>query len=117
MTAIAVVLGAFGTHGLRGKIGYDLLEIYQTGTYYLLVHSLGMMIYGLWFNLLANTDKIKCWPALLFLVGSFIFTGSLYAITFTSIRSFGMITPIGGVLFILAWFGFANQVRTQSVKK
>ncbi len=107
-TGVSIILGAFGTHSLKGKIGYDLLQIYETGTHYLLVHSLAIIIYGLWINLMAN-EKTKCWPAIAFLVGSFIFTGSLYAITFTAIRGFGMITPIGGLLYIAGWFGFAAQ--------
>ena len=66
LTGLAVILGAFGTHGLQGKIGYDLLDIYKTGTYYLLVHALGLILFGM--------SKIeKLWPAWCFGIGSLIF--------------------------------------------
>jgi uncharacterized membrane protein YgdD (TMEM256/DUF423 family) len=108
LAMLAVVFGAFGTHGLRGKIGYDLLQIYETGTYYMMVHAFAIMIYGIWFAL-AKNGELKPWPIWLFLVGTFIFTGSLYAITFTTIRTFGAITPIGGVCYIAGWIIFALQ--------
>ena len=112
MTALAVILGAFGTHGLKGKVAYDLLQIYETGTYYLMIHAIGTLIYGLWFRIVTSQTslpKIRIWPVQFFWAGCLIFTGSLYAITFTGIRGFGMITPIGGLLFILGWIGFAIQ--------
>ena len=109
LTGLAVALGAFGAHGLKGRVEPYFLEVYQTGTQYFLIHSLGIMLYGFWFQLIAKQNQIKCWPALFFLVGSVFFTGSLYAITFTGIKAFGMITPIGGILYISAWLGFAKQ--------
>ena len=57
IAALGVILGAFGTHGLRGKIGYDLLEIYQTGTQYLMIHAFAIILYGL--------SKAKAiWPSM-----------------------------------------------------
>lgn len=105
--ALGVILGAFGTHGLRGKIGYDLLQIYETGTYYLVLHAVALILLGLF-------KPSKLWPAWCFVIGSIIFSGSLYLITFTGIRSFGAITPIGGVLFIAGWTGFALEARKRT---
>lgn len=105
--ALGVILGAFGTHGLRGKIGYDLLQIYETGTYYLVLHALALILFGL-------LKPAKVWPAWCFLIGSVIFSGSLYLITFTAIRTFGAITPFGGVLFIAGWIGFALEAKKRS---
>ncbi len=104
----SVVLGAFGTHALKGKIGYDLFEIYEVGTHYLAIHALAIVLYGLWYGTLAQ-KKVKCWPVILYLVGIFIFTGSLYIITFSGIRKWGAVTPIGGVCLLAAWLGFAWQ--------
>lgn len=102
--ALGVILGAFGAHAIKGKIGYDLFEIYLTGTQYLMMHAFAIILYGL--------SKAEAqWPVWCFLAGILIFTGSLYAITFTGIRTFGAITPIGGVLFIAGWIGFALQAR------
>ena len=103
--ALGVILGAFATHTLRGKVGYDLFEIFQTGTQYLMLHAFAIILYGL--------AKVRAkWPLYCFLAGIVIFTGSLYCITFTGIRTFGAITPIGGVLFIAGWIGFGLQART-----
>jgi hypothetical protein len=104
LACLGVILGAFGTHGLQGKIGYDLLEIYKTGTYYLMIHALGLILFGLF-------RPEKTWPAKAFVLGTVIFSGSLYLITFTGIRGFGMITPIGGLFYILGWIGFAVQAK------
>ena len=118
MACLAVILGAFGTHGLRGKLAIDLIQIYETGTHYLMIHALGTVLYGLWYQM-ASKDKlgapIKAWPVKFFGVGAIIFSGSLYCITFTGIRGFGMITPIGGLLFILGWLGFAAQAARKQL--
>ncbi len=106
--ALGVILGAFGTHGLRGKIGYDLLQIYETGTYYLLIHALALILFGL-------MKPAKKWPAWCFLIGTLIFTGTLFTITFTGIRGFGAVTPIGGVLFIAGWIGFALEASKKQI--
>lgn len=105
---LGVILGAFGTHGLRGKIASDLLQIYETGTYYLVLHALALILFGL-------LKPQKFWPAWCFLIGTIIFTGSLYTITFTNIREFGAVTPIGGVLLIVGWMGFALQARKKTL--
>lgn len=109
LSALGVILGAFGTHGLRGKIGYDLLQTYETGTHYLMIHAAAILFYGLWHRSQPENNKPTRWPVRLFAAGIFIFTGSLYAITFTVIREFGMITPIGGVLMIAGWIMFGKQ--------
>jgi uncharacterized membrane protein YgdD (TMEM256/DUF423 family) len=95
IAGIGVILGAFGTHALRGKIGYDLFEIYKTGCEYLMLHAFALIFYGL-------SKATAKWPVWCFLSGIVIFTG---------IRGFGAITPIGGVLFIAGWAGFAWQTR------
>ena len=110
IAAIAVILGAFGAHALRGKIGYDLFDIYQTANQYLMIHAMGILFYGIWRKTF-TLDTVKPWPALCFLIGSVIFCGSLYTITFSGMRMFGAITPIGGVLYIVGWIGFALQAR------
>lgn len=105
LSGLGIILGAFGTHSLQGKIGYDLLDIYKTASYYLIIHALALILFGL--------SKIeRRWPAWCFIVGIVIFCGSLYGITFTGVRELGMITPIGGLAFISGWVGFAYTART-----
>jgi uncharacterized membrane protein YgdD (TMEM256/DUF423 family) len=102
--ALGVILGAFGTHAIKGKIGYDLYEIYLTGAQYLMLHAFAIVFYGL------SKARAK-WPLYCFFAGIFIFTGSLFCITFTGIRGFGAITPIGGVCLIAGWIGFGWEAR------
>jgi uncharacterized membrane protein YgdD (TMEM256/DUF423 family) len=106
VAAVGVILGAFGAHAIKDKIEPHLFEIYTTGVQYLMLHAFALIFYGL------SPAKAK-WPPICFLIGIFIFTGSLFAITFTGIRAFGAITPIGGLLFIAGWIGFALQTRNQ----
>ena len=108
LIGFSVLAGAFGAHMLQGKIGYDLLEIFKTGNHYLSLHGIGLILFGL-------MRPSRLWPAFCFLAGIFLFSGSLYAITFTGIRTFGMITPIGGVLFIAGWVGFFLEARKASL--
>jgi uncharacterized membrane protein YgdD (TMEM256/DUF423 family) len=117
LSGLGVILGAFGAHGLRGNYGADLIDIYETGSHYLMIHALGIVLYGLWRESKPEAQQPKCWPAALFLLGMILFTGSLYTITFTGFRGFGAITPIGGVCFILGWLGFAMQASRGQAKK
>ncbi len=111
---LSVALGAFGTHGLKGSIGYDLLEIYETANRYLALHALAIMAYGIWLKTVSSDAEFKPWPASMMMFGTFIFCGSLYLITFTVIRQFGMVAPIGGIFLMIGWLGFAIQARKYS---
>jgi uncharacterized membrane protein YgdD (TMEM256/DUF423 family) len=111
ISALGVILGAFGAHAIKGHIGYDLYEIYMTGTQYLMLHAFAILFYGL------SGAKAK-WPLWCFGAGIVVFTGSLFAITFSGVREFGAITPIGGVLFIAGWIGFAKATwKPASIRK
>ncbi len=109
LCALSVVLGAFGAHGIKGKITSDLFEIYQTSNYYFTIHSIAIILYGLF--CVATKRETKTWPGNLFMLGILLFSGSLYLIVFTEIRAFGMITPLGGLSFILAWIGFGAHAK------
>ena len=106
IAALGVILGAFGSHSLRGRIGYDLLHFYETGTQYLLTHAFAILLYGL------SKARAK-WPLYCFGFGILIFTGSLFIMTFGGPRTLGAVTPIGGLLFIAGWIGFALETRTK----
>jgi uncharacterized membrane protein YgdD (TMEM256/DUF423 family) len=99
--AVGVMLGAFGAHGLKGRVEPDLLAVFETGVRYHLVHALALVAVGL-----ASTRWNNAWVGAagwLFLAGIVIFSGSLYLMTFTGARWLGAITPIGGLAFIVAW--------------
>jgi len=99
--ALGVVLGAFGAHGLKARVGPELLEVWETAARYQLVHALA---------LLATAWAAERWPGppaaaagWLFLVGIVIFSGSLYALVLSGVRAWGAVTPLGGVAFLVGW--------------
>ena len=101
--AIAVALGAFGAHGLEGRVSTQQLEWWHTATLYLFVHALGLLLVGLLIRLKYITQT----TAWLLQIGIIIFACSLYAMTLGAPRWFGAITPIGGVLMIVGWLWLA----------
>ncbi len=101
--ALAVMLGAFGAHGLRGRLDAYSIGIYERAVFYHFVHALGLLVVPS----LARSGLIPpssaSWVCVLLLAGIIIFCGSLYALAITGIRLLGAITPIGGLAFIAAW--------------
>ena len=109
LSALSVILGAFGAHGIKSMVEPALFETYQTASHYLFLHSMAILFYGIFCRMTARTDRQ--WPGKLFLVGMALFSGSLYLIVFTGIKAFGMITPLGGLSFIIAWIGFGLHAK------
>lgn len=98
---LGVALGAFGAHGLKGKIAENLLANYQTGVHYQLVHALGLILIGLLMAVLPSSSLN--WAGWALVAGILLFSGSLYVMALTGLTKLGMITPIGGVLFLVGW--------------
>ena len=100
--SLSVALGAFGAHGLRGRIEESLLANYQTGVSYMFYHMLALFVVvwaiGKW-----PASSLPVWAGWLFVAGIVIFSGSLFVMAFTGLRWLGAITPIGGVAFIAGW--------------
>lgn len=98
---IAVILGAFAAHGLKHKLADKLLSAFTTGVEYQMYHALALLAVALmaklypghWFTASAG----------LFVIGTVLFSGSLYALALTGARWLGPITPLGGLCFILGW--------------
>lgn len=106
--AVAVILGAFGAHGLRRIVTDEqLIQSFQTGVQYQMYHSLALIATAIVFSGFAG-KKVK-WAGIAFISGIILFSGSLYLITFLKIqesnlvRFFGPFTPLGGILFIAGW--------------
>ncbi|MDI1301458.1 MAG: DUF423 domain-containing protein [bacterium] len=99
---LAVILGAFGAHGLKSRVTPEQLAWWHTGVEYHVWHALGL--FGIGVLLLSqpalNTAKPAGW---LLQAGIVIFSGSLYAMTLGAPRWFGAITPVGGLAFIAGW--------------
>jgi uncharacterized membrane protein YgdD (TMEM256/DUF423 family) len=105
---IAVAAGAFGAHALRDRLSAPMLQVFQTGVTYEMYHALGLLGVGI---LLARFS-IDGSPWLtaaggLFIVGTVLFSGSLYLLALTGTTWLGAITPLGGVAFLLGWLALA----------
>ena len=102
----AVILGAFGVHGLQSVLTPKQLASYVTGVTYQQLHSLGLVLIGV----IACVTPPSPWlrrAAILFLVGIALFSGSIYAMTFGAPRWLGMVAPVGGTSFMLGWAAIA----------
>lgn len=106
---LAVLLGAFGAHALRGKLTADMLAVYQTAVQYHFWHALGLLAVGLAAAHLPASIPLR-WAGWLMLSGIVLFSGSLYLLTITGTRWLGAITPLGGTAFIAAWALFALAI-------
>lgn len=101
---ISVGMGAFGAHGLEGKVSDHYIAIWETAAKYQMYHALGLILIGILQSqaLLGAASQLN-WAGWLMLAGIIIFSGSLYVLALTQIGVLGAITPIGGVAFIAGW--------------
>ncbi|MCH8080348.1 MAG: DUF423 domain-containing protein [Proteobacteria bacterium] len=99
---LVVLIGAFGAHGLKARLTVENMAVFQTGVQYHFYHAVGLILLGLIALQIPITPYLR-WSGWLMLVGIVLFSGSLYALSITNIRWLGMITPLGGTAFILAW--------------
>ena len=113
LLAVAVVLGAFGAHGLRDRLDPYAMGLWEKAVFYHFIHAMGVLVV----SLLPRTQTFPapaaanvCW---LLTVGILIFSGSLYALALTGARTLGMITPLGGVAFIAGWLLLAYYFAAQ----
>ncbi|MBX7278897.1 DUF423 domain-containing protein [Pseudomonas sp. ERGC3:01] len=97
-----VALGAFAAHGLKNRLSAEYLAIFQTGVTYQLVHALAL--FGVALLAAHIPGRLVSWASISFTVGILLFSGSLYALTLTGISKLGIITPFGGLAFLLGWF-------------
>jgi len=99
---MAVVLGAFGAHALRGQIDETQLVAFNTGAQYQMYHALALLMVGM-LAYLFPAQKMLRWSGGFFIAGMILFSGSLYALALTQIKWFGPVTPIGGTAFMVGW--------------
>ncbi|HEX9878750.1 MAG TPA: DUF423 domain-containing protein [Candidatus Binatia bacterium] len=102
---LAVSLGAFAAHGLKGRLSAELLEAFEVGVRYHMLHALALLAVAWAWSRWPRTEIVLAgW---LFLAGSALFSGSLYLLATTGVRWLGIITPLGGLAFILGWLVLA----------
>lgn len=101
LAGIAVAGGAFGAHALRQRLSAELLAIFETGIRYQMYHGLALLAVALLLPRLQAPQVT--WAGWAFIGGVLVFSGSLYALALTGTRTWGAVTPIGGVLFLTGW--------------
>jgi uncharacterized membrane protein YgdD (TMEM256/DUF423 family) len=106
--ALAVMIGAFGAHGLKGQLCDQMLAIYKTGVEYHFYHTLALLGIGL--LALNYESKLLTASGWSMVAGIIIFSGSLYALSISGVKILGAITPIGGLCFIAGWVLLALAV-------
>jgi uncharacterized membrane protein YgdD (TMEM256/DUF423 family) len=107
---LAVAAGAFGAHGLKDRLDARALELFETAARYQMYHALALLAVGLWLQsapIPRLAGQVAGWG---FLVGTLVFSGSLYLLALSGQRWLGAITPIGGVAFLVGWLAFAIAV-------
>jgi uncharacterized membrane protein YgdD (TMEM256/DUF423 family) len=97
---VAVALGAFGAHGLRGRVTAEQAAAWATASHYHLLHSVVLLALALF---AASTGRPIRLPATLFTVGITLFSGSIYLLVLTQYRWLGPVTPLGGLCLIAGW--------------
>jgi uncharacterized membrane protein YgdD (TMEM256/DUF423 family) len=98
---LAVTLGAFGAHGLRGRLTPEMLAVFQTGVQYHMYHALALiLVSGIMGRMSGWLIQTAGWC---FAAGIVLFSGSLYLLAITGMTSLGVITPIGGLVFLIGW--------------
>ncbi len=109
LAGIAVALGAFGTHALRDRLTPKALETWHTAVQYHVIHALALIAVGL---ICAHaSSKWVLRSGWLFVAGILIFGGTLYGYALTGVTAFAIITPLGGLCFILGWLMLALGTR------
>ncbi len=106
---VAVLLGAFGAHALKGRLAGDGLALWRTAVEYHFWHALGLLAVGLVAVHLPGSALLK-WSGWSMLGGIVLFSGSLYVLALTGLRALGMVTPLGGLAFVVAWVLLAAAV-------
>jgi uncharacterized membrane protein YgdD (TMEM256/DUF423 family) len=98
---LAVALGAFGAHMLKDKLTPELLAVFEVGVRYQMYHALGLFVVAWALSQFpASGAGAAGW---LFLAGTVVFSGSLYALSLTGMRWLGAVTPLGGLCFLAGW--------------
>lgn len=105
MGATGVLLGAFGTHGLRDVLlERGMSNAWETAVRYHLLHALGLLALGIWLRLTAGTARQRIgWAARCWTVGSILFSGSLYGFALGGPHWLVFVTPIGGAALVAGW--------------
>jgi len=99
---LGVVFGAFGAHALRSRLSPEMLAVFETAVRYQMYHAFAVLIVAAGVGHI-GTARLLVMAGWFFLAGVLLFSGSLYALALTGVGTLGIVTPIGGLLFIIGW--------------
>ncbi|MCW8829899.1 MAG: DUF423 domain-containing protein [Gammaproteobacteria bacterium] len=110
----AVAMGAFAAHKLKASLSAYYLSIVQTAADYQMYHALGLILIGLLYQ--HNKTRLTVVSGWLLFTGIILFSGSLYTLGLTGTKWLGMVTPVGGFCFLIAWlmlaFSYLKPTKT-----
>lgn len=109
--ALAVGLGAFGAHGLRGRLDAYSMGVYERAVFYHFIHAIGLLVTPLFVKAGAVGQAAGSRVCMLLAAGIVLFSGSLYALALSGVRILGAVTPFGGLAFIAAWLMLAWALK------
>jgi uncharacterized membrane protein YgdD (TMEM256/DUF423 family) len=104
LMALAVALGAFGAHGLKGRLDDYSIGVWEKAALYHFFHALGLLIVSILPRIGVITEYAGTWVCWLLFAGILLFSGSLYVLALSGVKVFGAVTPFGGLAFLAAWF-------------
>ncbi len=108
LAGLAVAAGAFASHALRSQLSERSLQIFETAARYQMYHALALALVALWLEgTKTGSEKILRLTGYAFIVGTVLFSGSLYGLSVSGISWLGAITPLGGAAYLCGWFCFA----------
>ena len=109
LAGLAVAAGAFGAHVIRNRVSTRMLEVFETGAHYQIVHALALIAIGL--IAMQRSSTALNVAGIAFAIGILLFSGSLYALSISGITKLGLITPLGGIAFLVGWTALAVAGR------
>ena len=107
---IGVAAGAFGAHGLKQRLDADLMVVFEVGVRYQMYHAFALIATAWAIGRWSGAGSLANSAGTLFIVGTVLFSGSLYLLSLTGIRWLGAITPLGGLAWLAAWVCLAWAV-------
>lgn len=116
----AVIIGAFGAHALKPLLSAEMLQIYHTGVEYQFYHALALLLTAVIYQFYPSALLKRA--GLFFTIGILLFSGSIYILSFKELlaflplKIFGIVTPIGGIFFILGWLSLLMSSKKADAK-